>query len=81
MGYKGAVVVDFRCAQTMIDNNIPLGNVGHLVQTLKSKLKSFIAYGVEVFTVFTKEKMHEINEAAQSVDKIQDIIVKVSSED
>ncbi len=81
MGYKGAVVVDFRCAQTMIDNNIPLGNVGHLVQTPKSKLKSFIAYGVEVFTVFTKEKMHEINEAAQSVDKIQDIIVKVSSED
>ena len=32
MGYVGAVCVDFREALTMVENQIPLGNVGHLVQ-------------------------------------------------
>ena len=32
MGHVGAVCVDFREALTMVENQIPLGNVGHLVQ-------------------------------------------------
>ena len=78
IGYAGAVVVDFRCAQRLMEENIPLGNVGHLVQTPKSKLKAFIDYGVDVFTVFTMVKLKEINEAAKSINKTQDVIIKVS---
>jgi predicted amino acid racemase len=32
LGYDGAVVVDFKEAQVMMRHNIPIGNVGHLVQ-------------------------------------------------
>ncbi|QIK70403.1 YhfX family PLP-dependent enzyme [Erysipelothrix sp. HDW6C] len=78
MGYRGAVVVDFREAEIMMNHNIPLGNVGHLVQPPKRGLKRVIDYGVEVFTVFSFDKVLEIHEAAQELGKVQDIIVKVS---
>lgn len=80
LGYKGAVVVDFREAEIMMQHKIPLGNVGHLVQTPKNLLKEVIAYGTEVYTVFSFEKLEEINEIAKSLNKTQDVIVKVSDD-
>lgn len=80
LGYKGAVVVDYREAQIMMQHQIPLGNVGHLVQTPKHLLKDIIAYGTEVFTVFTMEKLIEIHEAARKLSIVQDVILKVYSE-
>ena len=32
LGYDGAVTVDFKEALTMLEHEIPIGNVGHLVQ-------------------------------------------------
>lgn len=81
LGYKGAVVVDFREAEIMMNHNIPLGNVGHLVQTPKGKLKDIIEYGTEVFTIFSIEKLIEINEYSKELNKVQDVIIKVSSDD
>ncbi|CAM3484519.1 alanine racemase [Erysipelothrix anatis] len=80
MGYRGAVVVDFREAEIMMRHNIPLGNVGHLVQTPKHMLERVMAYGTEVFTVFSLDKVKEINDTAQKLEMIQDVIVKVASE-
>lgn len=80
MGYKGAVVVDFREAQVMMDHYIPLGNVGHLVQTPKHLLKKIIRYGAEVMTVFSMEKLTEINDVSKSLNCVQDVILKVSGE-
>ena len=80
LGYKGAVVVDFREAEVMMNANIPLGNVGHLVQTPKHMLKKIISYGTEVMTVFTIEKLREINQASRDLATIQDVILKVYSE-
>ena len=76
-GYESAVVVDFKEAQIMMENDIPLGNVGHLVQTPKHLLKKVIDYGAEVITVYTYEKMAEINEAAKESNKVQDILIRV----
>ena len=42
MGYVGAVCVDFREALTMVENQIPLGNVGHLVQIPRAALKKIL---------------------------------------
>ena len=56
LGYIGAVVVDFREAEVMMNHGIPLGNVGHLVQTPKCMLEKVVAYGTEVFTIFSMEK-------------------------
>ena len=81
IGYKGAVVVDFKEAQIMMDNNIPLGNVGHLVQTPKHLIKKIMKYGTEVFTVYSFEKLKEINESAIELNMVQDVIIKVSGKD
>ncbi|WZU02252.1 hypothetical protein MGH68_04335 [Erysipelothrix sp. D19-032] len=67
MGYRGAVVVDFREAEIMMRHNIPLGNVGHLVQTPKHMLERVMAYGTEVFTVFSLDKVREINETKTKI--------------
>ena len=56
MGYKGAVVVDFREAEIMMQHHIPIGNVGHLVQVPKGLLPKVVAYKPEVITVFSLEK-------------------------
>lgn len=80
MGYCGAVVVDFREAEVMMEHHIPLGNVGHLVQTPRRMIDKILAYGTEVFTVFTFEKLVEINESAQKHGIIQDVILKVYDE-
>lgn len=80
LGYKGAVVVDYREAEAMMDAHIPLGNVGHLVQTPYFMLEKIMKYGTEVMTVFTFEKLKEINEVAKKLNIIQDVILKVYSE-
>lgn len=80
MGYKGAVVVDWREAQVMMKANVPLCNVGHLVQTPKAQLEAIIKYGTEVFTVYSLDKLKEINDIASKLGIVQKIIVKVSGE-
>lgn len=77
MGYAGAVVVDYREASIMMDHSIPLGNVGHLVQTPFHNLERIIDYGTEVFTVMSFDKLVEIDSLCNKLDKKQDIILKV----
>ena len=77
LGYCGAVVVDFREAKVMMKHNIPLGNVGHLVQTPKAMLKSIMAYGTEVMTVYSYEKLCEINAVAKDLNINQNVLIKV----
>ncbi|NLW29426.1 MAG: YhfX family PLP-dependent enzyme, partial [Erysipelothrix sp.] len=75
LGYQGAVVVDFREAQVMMNNHIPIGNVGHLVQPPFGQLEQLIKYGVEVFTVYSLDKLKKINETANCLHKVQDVLV------
>lgn len=80
MGYKGAVVVDWREAQVMMDANVPLCNVGHLVQTPKHQLRTLMDYGTEFFTVYSIEKLREINDVAKEIGITQKVLIKVSGE-
>lgn len=77
IGYKGAVVVDFEEAQVMIKNNIPICNVGHLVQIPSKLIKEIVDYGAEYITVYSIDKIKEINEVAQKINKKQKIILRV----
>lgn len=80
MGYDGAVTVDYREALYLAKNNLKLWNVGHLVQTPKSVLKQLIPYGVKYFTVYSIEKMQEINEIAQEIGIIQSVTIKMGDQ-
>lgn len=77
IGYLGIVAVDFKEAQIMINNNIKLGNVGHLVQIPKCIIEEVVKYGSDIITVYSLEKILEINKYAERFGKVQDIMIKV----
>lgn len=81
LGYKGAVVVDFKEALVMMQHHIPICNVGHLVQMPKQMVQELVDYGCEYFTVFSLDKIKEINEAAKNSNRIQKLLLKVVGKD
>lgn len=76
-GFDGAVVVDFKEAQVMMRHNIPIGNVGHLVQIPEGMIRQVVAYGPEVITVYTADKVRSISRAAAELGKVQKILIRV----
>lgn len=77
LGYESAVVVDFNEARQMMNHNIPLGNVGNLVQIPKHFLKEVMIYGTEYITVFSLEKLKQVNEVAGELGIKQKVLMKV----
>ncbi|SHO43933.1 alanine racemase [Anaerocolumna xylanovorans] len=80
LGYKGAVAVDFREAQIMMEHGIPICHAGHLVQIPRMLLKEFLEYGIEYITVYSLEKAQEINEILKESGKKQKILLKFVDE-
>ena len=56
MGFAGVVCVDFREALVMEGEGIPLGNVGHLVQTPAAVLRRILGARPDIMTVYSLEK-------------------------
>ena len=81
LGYPGAVVVDFREAQVMMDHGIPIGNVGHLVQIPEQMVKTVVAADPEVVTVYSVEKAKTVDRAAAELGKKQAVMLRVYGED
>lgn len=79
MGYDGAVAVDFRETQLMMDAGIPIGNVGHLVQIPDAMIPRVVDYGPEVITIYSLEKAKKIDAAARASGRIQGILLRVCS--
>ncbi len=80
LGYEGAVVVDFKEAEVMINNNINIGHVGHLVQVPKALIEKVVKSKPEYITVYTIEKAKEINEACEKFGLKQNIMLRVLGE-
>ncbi|MCD8278677.1 YhfX family PLP-dependent enzyme [Enterocloster citroniae] len=76
LGYSGAVV-DYREGLVMMRHNIPIGNVGHLVQVPGALIKNMVAYGPEVMTVYSREKIMEIQAAAAELGRRQALMLRV----
>ncbi|MGL4589613.1 MAG: alanine racemase [Mycoplasmatales bacterium] len=77
LGFEGAVVVDYQEAIVMIENQIPIGNVGHLVQVPKSLLKRILLAKPKYFTVYSLEILDEINQLCLELNLKQKILLKV----
>lgn len=80
IGYRGAVVVDYKEALIMMDNDIPICNVGHLVQIPDQLLEKIINYGVEYITVFSTDILMKINKIAQKIGIKQKVLLKIVGE-
>lgn len=80
LGYDGAVTVDFKEALTMLEHEIPIGNVGHLVQVPTAIMEKIVAYAPEVMTVYSLDKVYAIDRAAGRLGKKQGILLRVFGE-
>lgn len=79
LGFDGAVVVDFKEAQIMMENNIPISNIGNLVQIPNSLIRDVLEYGVKYITIFSLEKAKKINDIAKELGIVQKVILRVFS--
>ena len=81
IGFDGAVAVDYKEALLLARHHISLGNVGHLVQIPQGALKTILKRKPEVVTVYTYEKILEIDKAAEEVGVKQPLLFRVSDPD
>ena len=81
LGFKGAVAVDYREALTYIENGIHLSNVGHLVQIPKAAMDQIISAKPDYVTVYSYEKILEIDEAARRCSTNQKLLIRISDQD
>ena len=81
IGFGGCVAVDFREALRMVEEGIHLGNVGHLVQVPSHALKTILAARPDVVTVYTREKIREIDRAAGELELCQPLLLRITDPD
>lgn len=77
LGYDGAVVVDFKEAELMINNNIKIGNIGHLVQIPNKMIRKVLISKPEYITVYSLEKAREINSICNELNLKQKVMIRV----
>ena len=80
IGYPGAVVVDWKEATVMMQHHIPIMNVGHLVQPPSAIIRRLVNYGCEYFTVYSLEKIREINAAAEAAGIVQKLLLRITED-
>lgn len=79
-GLAGAVCVDWREALVLAQAGVPLGNVGHLVQTPVSAIAPVLAARPEVMTVYSVEKARQIGAEATRQGFEQPVLLRVLDE-
>jgi predicted amino acid racemase len=76
-GMPKFVCVDWMGAYLLARHKAQIGHVGHLVQIPRGEASRICALGPEVWTVFNLEKAREVSEAAQSLGRTQDLLLRV----
>ncbi|MGL4988539.1 MAG: alanine racemase, partial [Cetobacterium sp.] len=81
IGFDGIVTVDYKEALVMINNNIKIGNVGHIVQIPSALVEKIVSHNPEIITVYSLDKIKEIDTASKKLGKVQDIMLRVLERD
>jgi predicted amino acid racemase len=76
-----AVAVDMDDADALAAAGVPLGHVGHLVQTPTSAIDRMLGYEPEVVTVFSVAKARQIAAAARGRGREQALLLRVIDAD
>ena len=80
-GIDKAVAVDYTEALTMMENDIPLGNVGHLVQIPQNLLEKIICYKPDYITVYSLGFLQKIEYICKKHGIRQNILLKILESD
>lgn len=81
LGFAGCVAVDFDEALTMKENGCKLGHVGHLVQIPHNAIKDVLEANPEYITVYSLDKIKDINLEASKLGIIQKLCIRIIDED
>ena len=63
----------------MMKNQLHIAHAGHLVQIPSMMVNRLVAYGCDYVTVYSYEKLVEVNEAAKKIGMIQKVCVRAVS--
>ena len=80
MGFEGAVCVDCQDALVLSEAGVPLGNVGHLVQTPVAALGRILAARPDIVTVYSVEKAAQVGAQARLQGFAQPVMLRVVDE-
>lgn len=81
IGITNAVVVDFKEAEVMMEHNLPIGNIGHLVQIPYHMIEKVVNYSPKFITTYSMEMVKYINDIAKKNNKKQKLLIKVIEPD
>ena len=81
IGFDGCVAVDYKEALIMKENGCKLGHVGHLVQIPKHAMESLLKAKPEYITVYSYERIEQINEVCKKLNQKQKIVLRIVDED
>ena len=78
-GTRGAVAVDIDGVKSLVKSNLPIGHVGHLLQTPLNDI-AFVLKNAkpEVITVFSVEKALQISKVAKELKVTQDVLLRIA---
>ena len=78
-GLPSAVCVDLQCMEAHVRSGVPVGHVGHLVQTNRGTEDAVVAAEPKVVTVFSIEAATRLGQAARRAGKEQAILLRVQA--
>ena len=78
LGFPAAVSVDWREALSYVRWGVPLGNVGHLVQTPTAALSPILDAKPQIMTLYSVDKARQISDLAVDKGMVQDVMLRVS---
>ena len=81
LGFAGAVCVDYKEALCMIENGVKVANVGHLEQIPTAALKKIISSKPTGVTVYSLDKIQEINNVAKELGIVQGLLIRLTDAD
>jgi predicted amino acid racemase len=76
-GFPGVTAVDFKEARQLMQHDVPLSHVGHLVQIPDGEIAAILMQRPEAITVFSVAKARAIAEQAQKLNLTQALLLKV----
>ena len=79
-GIDKGVVVDYKEARMMIENGLPIGNVGHLVQVPQGFLDEILRHQPEFVTVYSEKVLRDIERLCKEKGYKQNVLLRVYDE-
>lgn len=76
-GIGACVAVDMQGARASYDAGFDIGHIGHLVQVPRAEALTCAKMHPEYWTVFSKEKAKQANDANEEIGRMQKVLVRI----